>query len=219
MEYQEFCKIEQARATAFNVFSALLCQPEEDLITETSIFKTLSSAYEILDPDHIEYISEMEKALKKYSVKELLVEYSKLFIGPFKLVAPPYSAVYFGTGDTLMSDETLWVINFYNECGLQFDVKVKNMPDHIAVETEFLYYLVYNEIKELQSNHRKKSHNLWKHQSKFYNKHYRNWVPEFCEKVINGTENEYYKALSVCLNGFVNSIKIPPFPEKVEIKN
>jgi hypothetical protein len=41
-------------------------------------------------------------------------------IDPFKTLVPPYSSLYFGS-DTLMSDETVWVIDFYRKLGLKPD--------------------------------------------------------------------------------------------------
>lgn len=155
----------------------------------------------------------MKASVQQCFGQDLLVEYTRLFLGPFKTIVPPYSAIYFGS-DSIMSEETLWVINFYNQLGLKFDEKIKDMQDHIAVETEFMYYMIFNEIKELQTNSRDKSHNLWLNQSQFFNKHYKKWVPKHCKKIGVGTDNKYFKALSGSLKKFVNSDSISLFPSE-----
>ena len=38
----------------------------------------------------------MQKAVKQNTAQELLIEYTKPFIGPFKTLVPPYSSLYFG---------------------------------------------------------------------------------------------------------------------------
>lgn len=181
------------------------------MILNTEIFNLLKDAFDIINAGCIKNVDQMQETLIKYNTQELLVEYARLFIGPFKMLAPPYSSLYFGS-ETLMSDETIWVLNFYRKLGLEFDDKIKNLPDHIAVETEFMYYLVFNEIKELEADNKKKSYVYYQSQTDFLNHHYKKWVPKFCMKVSNETNNEYYKALSACLNSFVCNVAVPDFP-------
>ncbi|MHC4535111.1 MAG: TorD/DmsD family molecular chaperone [Planctomycetota bacterium] len=217
MNEKDFIFIEHARAGIFNIFTALLCQPEKELVENNDIFHTLKSALDIVNPDCFKIIDQMQKALKQNTVQELLVEYTKLFVGPFKTLAPPYSSLYFGS-DTLMSDQTVWVIDFYRKSGLEFNEKIKDVPDHVAVETEFMYFLIHNEIKELNTGNRDKSFSLWENQHEFFEKHYKKWVPEFCAKVATETSNEYFKLLSDCLKTFINNVEIPAFPnEKAKI--
>jgi TorA maturation chaperone TorD len=212
MNKKDFIFFEHARAGVFNIFTALLCQPEEELVENNEIFDTLKSALNIVNPDCSEIVDQMRNAVKQNTAQELLVEYTKLFIGPFKTLVPPYSSLYFGN-DTLMNDQTVWVINCYKKSGLEFDEKIKDVPDHITIETEFMYYLIHNEIKELNAGNRDKSFSLWENQRQFFEKHYKKWVPEFCAKVATETKNEYFKLLSECLNKFINNVKIPAFPD------
>lgn len=146
-------------------------------MANSELFDSLKASFEIVNKDCVEKAEDLKNSIQLYSTQELLVEYTRLFLGPFETIAPPYSAIYFGS-DSLMSEETLWVINFYNQLGLKFDEKLKDMPDHIAVETEFMYYMIFNEIKELQCDSRDKSHNLWMNQSQFFNRHYKKWIPK-----------------------------------------
>ncbi len=189
MNKKDFIFFEHARAGIFNVFTAFLCQPEEDIIKNGEIFDTLRLALDIVNPECSKIVGRMQEAVKQNTTQELLIEYTKLFIGPFKTLVPPYSSLYFGN-DTLMSDETVRVINYYKKSGLKFD----------------------EEIKELDANNRDKSFSLWENQQEFFDKHYKKWVPEFCAKVATETSNEYFKVLSECLNKFINNVKIPAFP-------
>lgn len=212
MNEKDFIFKEHARAGTFNVFTALLCQPEEDLIKNDEISDTLKSALNIVNPDCSKIVSRMQKATKQNTTQELLIEYARLFIGPFKTLVPPYSSLYFGS-DTLMSDETVWVVDFYKKTGLKFDQETKEVPDHIAIETEFMYWLIHNEINALDAGNRNKSFSLWENQREFFDKHYKKWVPEFCERVVTETNDEYFRVLAECLKRFINDVEIPAFPE------
>jgi TorA maturation chaperone TorD len=213
MNKKEFIFFEHARASIFNVFTALLCQPEEDIIKNDEVFDTLRLALDIVNPECSKIVGRMQEAVKQNTTQELLIEYTKLFIGPFKTLVPPYSSLYFGN-DTLMSDETVRVINFYKKSGLKFDENIKDVPDHITVETEFLYCLIHNEINELDAGNRDKSFSLWENQQEFFDSHYKKWAPEFCAKVATETNNEYFKVLSECLSKFINDVEIPAFPNE-----
>ncbi len=212
MNERDFIFSEHARASIVNVFTALLCQPEEDLIQNNQVFDTLELAFNNVNPACCEIVSRMQEAVKQNTAQELLIEYTRLFIGPFKTLVSPYSSLYFGS-DTLMSDETVWVVDFYRKAGLKFDQETKEVPDHIAIETEFMYWLIHNEINALDAGNRNKSFSLWENQREFFDKHYKKWVPEFCAKVATETNNEYFRVLAECLKRFINDVEIPAFPE------
>ncbi len=213
MNNKEFIFFEHARASAFNMFTALLCQPEEQLIEDSAPFDTLRSALEIVYPDGTHCIDRLQAALQQYTQQELLVEYTRLFIGPFKTPVSPYSSLYFGT-DRVMDDTTLWVIEHYKKSGLEFDYSIKDVPDHIAVETEFMHYLIHSEIKALDEGDEDVAQTCWGNQQEFFGQHYRKWVPQFCSNIVTETKNAYFIALSECLNSFINYVEIPPFPQE-----
>ncbi|MBI2968287.1 MAG: molecular chaperone TorD family protein [Bacteroidetes bacterium] len=212
MNEKTYIRIEQARGAVFNIFTALLCQPEDSIIRSGKIFEKLAGAFSLLKYEGNDSISKLKEECKKQSDTELLVEYSRLFIGPFKLIAPPYSSLYFGS-EYLMSDETMKVVEFYRHAGLDFNSdKIPDMPDHVAVECEFIYFLIFNGIKAFLKGNRKKALFSRRHQETFIQKHFIKWVPSFCGKVIEGTKNEYYKALAQCIKGFIECDAVPEFP-------
>jgi len=211
MDTKDFVNVEQARAVVFNRLTALLCQPEEDLLSSHDIFDTLKQAFSITEPNCSAYVDQMQEAVKGSTAQELLIEYTKLFIGPFKTLVPPYSSLYFGS-ESLMSDETVWVMDCYKKSGLEFDHKLNDVPDHVAVETEFMYYLIHNETSALDAGKRDESLALWENQQEFFNQHYKKWLPQFCAKLATEAGSEYYKALSECMNSFITQVEIPAFP-------
>lgn len=213
MTSEGFIPFENEKATAFNIFTALLCQPTEDLPADESIFSSLISSLEIICPASVSAALGMKEKIKAYTQTELLVEYTRLFIGPFKLLVPPYSSMYFGSKE-LMSDETLWVINFYDKMGLAFDTDIKDSPDHIAVETEFLYYLTFNCIKEFSDGNTDNAHKFWMGQTEFFFSHYQKWVPQFCAGIKEHSNNAFYISMADCLAVLVNEISNPTFPQE-----
>lgn len=218
MTKKDFIFTEKARANCFNIFAALFCQPQQEIIKSNKIYDSLISSLDILNPKCSDYILDLKKFKSKIKTEKLLVEYTRLFIGPFGMVAPPYSSIYFGQKNNLMCDETLWVINFYNEMGLEFDSSIKEAPDHIAIEMEFIYYMIYKEISEFENKNNKNAKHYWINQVSFYNNHFRKWAFEFADKIESGTTYEFYKTLAAGFKTFLTEDKITAFPVSTKIK-
>lgn len=201
----ELLKTEKARTICFNIISALFCQPAEELQNNNAaVLKKLQAALKIAAPACEFDYNLLKSALEKYNATEMLVEYTRLFIGPVHALAPPYSGLYFG-GKHHMSDETVMVVNFYKRSGLHFDEKIKDAPDHFVIETEFLYYLSFKELKELEAGNVRKADFYGQAQKEFFLNHYKKWVPQFSKRIRENTKNEYFRLLAEMVSGFINN--------------
>lgn len=180
MNREDFIKFEKNNANIFNILTALFCQPDDKVVLNTDIFSKLDKSLRVVCGKDLSFYKEFRDAINKYTQIELLVEYSRLFFGPFKILVHPYSCMYFG-GKSLMSSETLLVINFYKKMGLSFDESIKDAPDHVAIETEFMYYLIFNGLKFLEKNDDKKAIFFFEGQNEFFliitGNGFRNFVP------------------------------------------
>ncbi|MCA1759972.1 MAG: molecular chaperone TorD family protein [Bacteroidales bacterium] len=192
------------RAEIINLFSALFCQPEEEVTKSAKTYESLTALLEVVNSDCIPAVKKLKDSAAKYTIQELMVEYARLFIGPFKIPAPPYSSMYFPE-KTLMSNVTLWVMEMYKQAGLNFDTNLKDLPDHVVVESQFLYYLLFNQVTEFKNGNLEISNRYNDLLHYFVNKHYRIWVPEFCNTIIENTSNSFYKALATCFEIFVRT--------------
>ncbi len=214
MEFEDFIAIEEARANAFNLFSALFCQPEDEVLRDSGLFVSLKKSFEILNIDKKGCVEELEESLKGFTETELLVEYAQLFVGPFKTLAPPYSSIYLG-GDSVMTDDTIWVLEQYRKMGLDFNMGVRDLPDHVAVEAEYLYYLIFNEVKNLLDKKPVEAKKFYDAQGDFLKGHFNKWVPGFCGHGLKQTANNYYSALFRCLGFFTRSAGLAEFPKSM----
>ena len=154
-------------------------------------------------PDAAVYSQDMKKAVQDYTEEELRVEFAKLFVGPFELLAPPYGSVYLDEGGRVMGDSTMEVIDAYEKEGLSRSDNFKDLPDHIAVEMEFMSYLIYTERKALDRLDSDTTKEYADKQEDFLNAFVRPWINPFCKKIKEGTENSFYRALAGCLSTFI----------------
>ncbi len=193
---------EKMRENCFRFLAACFYLPQKDLFAEKNLLGNLTKYLQEVCPQAAVYSSEMEKNFFQYSNEDLTVEYSKLFVGPFDLIAPPYGSVYL-EGRRVMGDSTMEVIKTYQREGLSRSDDFKDLPDHIAVELEFVSYLIYKEIESLEKSDLNTTQKFIERQEDFLNAFLRRWVPGFCERIKNGTENGFYTALADCVSTFV----------------
>ncbi len=133
-------------------------------------------------------------------LEPLRVDHAKLFVGPYKLLAPPYGSIYLEDGK-LMGHSTVQVKNLYGEEGLEFILK--ETADHVAVELEFMHFLISKTIEtQAKSDHREVRCYQQKQRS-FIAGHLGQWVPTFATKVEDAAKTDFYKILGNVTRRFV----------------
>lgn len=202
MDIQEFVSREKLRGDGFRLLAACFYQPQRDIFQE-GLLHDLAASLKELCLGAADYAEEMIKLLQSYSDEELLVDYSRLFVGPAELLAPPYGSVYLEKERRLMGDSTIAAIDFYKSRGLVIDADFKEVPDHIAVELEFMYYLVFKEIEAIEATNMEAAAAALQSQETFMNSFLRPWADKFANKMTEGAETGFYKALAGCLSAFV----------------
>ncbi len=209
---------EQARCECYKLLAACFCRPERDALIEEKTLQSLSGLLSRVCPDAEPCGVHMSDALLKYSNEELLVEYARLFVGPYELKAAPYGSVYLETGGKIMGDSTIAAATVYKEEGLSLDENFNEIPDHIAAELEFMYYLAFKEVEALEKNDAEKAAYFLNRQEYFLRTFLGAWVAPFRGKIKQGTENEFYQALADCLEVFISKTNYNDvMPEELKV--
>ncbi len=203
MNTTELATHTKTKEDCFRLLSACFYEPQKKLFLEEDLFKNLTEYLESACPAAVPFSSDMEKSIYNYTDEELRVEYAKLFVGPFELLAPPYGSVYLEDGGRVMGDSTMKVIAEYQKEGLAGSDDYKDLPDHIAVEMEFMSYLFYKEREAMQKSDLDTARQYIEKQECFLDTYLRPWVPLFCEKIKEGTGNSFYSALAGCVLIFI----------------
>lgn len=192
-------------AEGFRLLAALFYQPDIELYRETELFDQLNALVQTVAPAAHPLFVNLETILKKSTTEELLVDYSALFVGPNELLAPPYGSVYLDGERLLMGESTMNVLNTYSANGLSIDSEFFNAPDHIAVELEFTYFLLHNEVGALRDNDTEKANSYRVAANKFLQENLVKWVPPFVENISKGAKTEYYPVLGQALLAYVQA--------------
>jgi TorA maturation chaperone TorD len=204
----DFILKEKKRGDCYRLLSACFYQPQKETFIQEELFKNLEGLLRPISHDAAAHASAMEKAFLKYSEEDLLVTYAKLFVGPNELLAPPYGSVYLDGEKTVMGDSTMETIKMYAEQGLSMDGEFRNLPDHITVELEFMYYLIFKETEALEKSQWGAALDLIMTQGLFFDSFLRRWVKPFCDKIKQGADNEFYMNLADCVSVFIEKARL-----------
>jgi putative dimethyl sulfoxide reductase chaperone len=157
-------------------------------------------------PPAAEAVARMEAALLAHEgIEELTIDYARLFVGPFALLAPPFGSVYLEGERRLMGDSTLAVGECYREVGLEVAAGFNGTPDHIAAELEFMHFLVIKELETLAGGDLVRAQHFRQKQRTFLERHLAAWAPDFARSVEEQAQTRFYQDLAGATRLFIES--------------
>lgn len=134
------------------------------------------------------------------ALEALKSDYTRLFIGPGKLPAPPWESVYVSGEDLLFQPSTLEVRDAYRKAGYQATGYPHEADDHLATELGFMEALAKDSQAAYDANDSEKLRLLLSQQTMFLAQHLNVWLPQFVERLLN-TESpkfgEFYPRFAV----------------------
>jgi len=124
------------------------------------------------------------------AMEDTLWEYTRLFVGPYKLPCPPWESVYTSPKRLMMQEAHDAVSDFYNQAGLEID-DANVQPDHIGAELNFMAILWQRMEEDPEKDPYYKALG-----ERFLEEHLRNWVPEFSRDLESASGIAFYKTLA-----------------------
>ncbi len=175
------------------------------LLFRTEISKQLLE--ELRSPAFLSILSEMGAELEddflkkpeKKLVKDLAVEYARLFVGPGKHISPHESVHHErddGDWGTLWGKGTVEVKRFIESLGLEYKEEYSGIPDHISVELEFMQRLLEEEASAREKKDDKEIQGFLEVEKLFFERHLISWVPGFCDKVMAMSDISFYREVA-----------------------
>jgi putative dimethyl sulfoxide reductase chaperone len=133
----------------------------------------------------------------------LQVDYARLFVGPFSLVAPPYGSVYLEKGRRVMGDSTINVQAWLAAEGLDVADGYRDAPDHIAAELEFMHFLYCQALNALLEGDDQEAFEYIRKGREFLAQHLGKWVAEFTHNIAEGADSGFYRSLALVTESFI----------------
>ena len=181
-----------AKADVYRLLSACYYQPE-DAFLEEDIFSQFKTAMAVLAPERVADVAAMEDGFRDSGVEALMLDYTRLFLGPFGILAKPYGSVYLDGEDIVMGVSTMRALALYREGGFEVAEDFREIPDHVALELEFLYLLTFRLGGETEAGEQARLSAL---KRGFLEEHLGQWVGELAAAMRNGAETSFYRQLA-----------------------
>lgn len=185
-----------ARADLARYVAACYYEPGPEF-AEERLFDSMAVAAARIDSELAALAARLGPAFAALPLQELLVDYTRLFLGPVQALAQPYASVWLkGDANALMQDTTLAVQALYAEGGFEIGADFQELPDHVAAELEFLYLLIHRENEARWSGRSEEQARFEALKRRFLDQHLGRWLGKFLLAVHGGTQTGFYEALA-----------------------
>ena len=165
----------------------LLSEEEKDIMDRTAVF-----------------LSEIrEEKQNPAFLEETKDEYTRLFIGPVSLVAPPWESVYGQKDAMLFQESTLEVRNTYRQYGLIPEGYPHVADDSLALELHFMALLAQRGLDAFYAGKNDELTADLTGSSDFLKKHLLVWVPKFLERMKGAKTSILYPQMCLVLDEFL----------------
>lgn len=192
-----------ARAECCKLLSACFYPPQVKMLLEEEITEKLGALLKTVFPDAVAPVVSAGKLLESENQVALSVAYTRLFLGPPELLAPPYASFYLDGPRGVMGPASVEILKMYAEMGLRIDDTFNEMPDHVTVVLEFLYYLLFLAATEKSTTDTDKKAQIVYTANCFMNRFVKTWIPQFCDQVIQANQHPFYNEIAQCLDVFI----------------
>jgi len=195
-------EITAARADLCRFLSACYYQPGPEF-SEEKVFDSMLGAANLIDPNLAMQARRLGEEFAAEALEDLLVDYTRLFLGPTDIIAKPYGSVWLDDRKNLMGDSTMAVVELYKEAGFEIDQSFRELPDHVAAELEFLYLLIHRENEARQTGATETLGTINGLKKRFLAEHLGRWIGPFTAAVGNGARSAFYRELARLTERFV----------------
>ena len=167
-----------AREDLCRFLSACYYEPAAEFVEE-KLFDNMLIAARRLDPYLAEHARRLGDAFAAQDIETLLVDYTRLFLGPVQALASPYGESWLSSTASTQDNPPLAVLELYRQGGFEIDEEFRERPDHVAVELEFLYLLTFNQNHAATAGKSEEAVALQWLKQRFLAEHLGAWIAPF----------------------------------------
>jgi len=184
-----------AREDLCRYLAACYCEPAAEF-AEERLFDSMLAAAGAIDPALGESARRLGAAFAAQDLQTLLVDYTALFIGPSQPRAMPYASFWLSDDPSLRHEATMSVLDFYAEGGFDVSEEIHELPDHVAVELEFLYALIFARNQAQLGGDTAELSAAGALHRRFAAEHMGTWVGPFVAAIKTGAATAFYRELA-----------------------
>lgn len=135
-----------------------------------------------------------------------MFDFNRLFVGPQKLLAPPYESAYLSPHHTTMTEHTMSVRSAYRAVGIEIADKGRIPDDHLQYETAFAAFLLRGlaNVPQEAANFRQ---DFATHYADFLRIHLLCWIFRHLEEVAQHSTTAFCRQVAAAMQLFFTSEK------------
>lgn len=191
-----------AREDFCRYLAACYYEPSNDF-AEERLFDSMVASASAIDPALADSARRLGAAFSTVDTQELLVDYTRLFIGPSQPVAMPYASFWLAADPSQRHESTMVVLDLFEEGGFEVSDEFRELPDHVAVELEFLYLLTYSQNQAREEGDAEELAASTALRRRFVDQHVSVWIEQFTAAVNAGASATFYKELAELTQRFI----------------
>lgn len=129
-------------------------------------------------------------------LEDLRRDHARLFVGPNRLLAPPWESVYRSTEHLLFERQTFEVRQQYQRYGMETRQSNVEPDDHIGLELRFIAHLNGLALFAMDKGDTNLTVEAVEASGRFLTEHLLQWSPEFLGQVMKSANTAYYRAVA-----------------------
>lgn len=188
-----------ARADYCRLLAACFYQPDP-AFAEERLFASMEEAGRRLGDAFAADARALGEAFAGDDLETLLVDYTRLFVGPGEPLASPYEAAWRGRDG---ASPVLPVLSVYADGGFAPADDFHDLPDHVAAQLEFCYLALFRQAEALAGADLDGLARWEALQRRLLEVHLGAWVGAFGAAVASGAETAFYRTLGAAVTRFV----------------
>ncbi|MFA7270541.1 MAG: molecular chaperone TorD family protein [Sterolibacterium sp.] len=191
-----------AREDMCRFLSACYYEPTTDF-NEEHLFDSMLAAASAINQDLAESARNLGAAFAAQDLQALLVDYTRLFIGPSQPRAMPYASFWLTDDQSMRHEATMAVVDLYAQGGFDVSEDFRELPDHVAAELEFLYLLTFTQNQAQLGGNMDELSAANALRLRFLGEHLKGWIGLFAAAVRASAETTFYRELAELTERFV----------------
>lgn len=195
-----------ALADVSRLLAACYYEPGPEF-TEERVFDAMIDAAQRVDAALAEKASLLKNAFEADSQQDLLIDYAHLFLGPVGLLALPYESAWLEKQGVPAAEATQALLGLFADGGFEVDPEFRDLPDHIAVELEFLYTTFFRMAAAIRDGDQPAINELTDLRHRLIDLHLGRWFPDFHAAVNAGAQCRFYRELADLTAQFIAAVR------------
>jgi TorA maturation chaperone TorD len=202
-DQDELLALLSARQYLYTLFQSLFGNEPSDEQFAAIDVGLVEQAYGVVPGDTAKIAKLIDKLSEaKNSPLSLKDEYTRLFIGPSKLPAPPWESIFTGKESALFQRSTLEIRNFYRSQGFISAEYPHVADDHLAIELDFLAQLAGRAFEALGAGEARTAREALEAGREFLVGHLLVWVGRFTQDLEASQKGAFYPVVAQTLVEF-----------------